>query len=395
MATTGGRLRLGMIGGGKGSQIGDSHRLAARLDDRYVLAAGALDIDPARGRDFALELGIAPERAYADWRAMVEGERARPDPVDLVTIATPNSTHHPIAKAFLGAGIAVLCEKPLATSSRDALELCRIARRRGLIGAVMYGYSGYPLVRQARAMVRDGALGRIRVVRAEFAHGGHVTEVERDSNNAAWRYDPAIAGPSGVLADAGSHALHMIAWIIGQDVAELAAHFDRIVPSRRLEDNAFLTLRYEGGAVGTLWASSVALGHRHGLRWEIFGDRASLAWQQEHPNHLVHCLVGESPRLIERDGPGTDPWSRRSGRVSGGHSEGYFVAWANLYRDLADAIAARRSGKDVDAAAYGLPDLVDGAKSVRCIEAAVESAARDGAWVSARLPDETQEGSEQ
>jgi predicted dehydrogenase len=326
---------------------------------------------------------------------MIDGERARPDRVELVTIATPNASHFPIARAFLEAGIPVLCEKPVATTSADALDLCRIARRAGLIGAVMYGYTGYPLVRQARAMVRGGALGRIRVVRAEFAHGGHVTEVERDSPGTAWRYDPAVAGPSGVLADAGSHPLHMIPWIIGQDVTEVSAHFDSVVPSRALEDNAFLTLRYDGGAVGTLWASAVALGHRHGLRWEIFGDRASLAWQQEDPNRLIHCRLGESPQVIERDGPGADPWARRSGRVSGGHSEGYFVAFANIYRDLADAIAARRAGEAYDAASCGLPDLLEGARGVRCIEAAVESAARQGAWVSARLPDPAREGSEQ
>ena len=281
------RLRWGLIGGGEGSQIGGAHRIAARLDGLFELVAGALDIDPVKGREFAMHNGITPARAYGDWREMIECESVL-DPserLDLVTVATPNSTHFEITKAFLEAGFDVLCEKPLTTTLRSSAELVAIARDAGRILAVNYGYTGYPLVRQARAMVQDGALGAIRVVAAEFAHGSHA-DAAADNPRVRWRYDPAQAGVSSVLADTGLHALHMACFIIGREVSKVAADFASCVEGRLLEDDAMVMLRFSGGEVGRLWASAVAVGQTHGLALRIFGERGGLAWSQEHPNQL-------------------------------------------------------------------------------------------------------------
>jgi predicted dehydrogenase len=377
-----GMLRLGMVGGGAGSQIGESHRIAARLDGRWQLVAGALDIDPARGAAFARSLGLPEDRSYSDWRAMLAGERDRPDRVEAVTVCTPNRTHAEIARAFLEAGFHVLCEKPLATTVADASALVRLAAQRQRALAVMYGYTGYPQVRQMREMVRGGAIGRVRVVRIEFAHGGHARAVEAESPGTAWRYDPEIAGPSGVLADAGIHGLHMASWVTGLDVTGVSATFDSFISGRRIEDNALVTLRYAGGAVGHIWASGIAIGHRHGLRLALYGETGSLLWEQENPNRLIHGRLDDTTEILERDAPGALAWSRASSRVSGGHSEGYFVAFANLYRDLADAIAAPGGDPGERLATLGVPDGREGVASLAVIEAAVASARRQGAWVA-------------
>jgi predicted dehydrogenase len=249
-----------------------------------------------------------------------------------------------------------------------------LARERGRIGAVMHGYSGYPLVRQMRAMVGAGELGRIRVVQAEFAHGGHAGPVEREVPALAWRYDPEVAGPSSALADAGSHALHMASYVTGRHVAALSALFASHGAGRRLEDDAHLHLRFDGGAVGALWASAVALGNPHGLRLRVYGDRAGMEWAQERPNQLAFTPLGEPTRTLERGSPYLHREERRASRIGAGHAEGYFEGFANIYRDLADAIAGGEPGP--------YPDLAAGAHGVAVIEAAVASAASGGAWVA-------------
>ncbi|MFO1067723.1 MAG: Gfo/Idh/MocA family oxidoreductase [Geminicoccaceae bacterium] len=379
-------LTYGMVGGGKGSMIGDTHRIGARIDGRFRLAAGALDVVPERGQAFARELGIEAARAYPDWRTMLEAERARPDPVDLVTIATHNTSHHGIARAFLDAGFNVLCEKPLTTSVEDAVDLVRATRRAGTTCAVMYAYTGYPLVREMRAICRDGGIGRIRVIQAEFAHGGHAA-ADPDSTHAGWRYDPSKVGPSSVLADAGSHALHMMSWVTGLEAEEVSARFDSFVAGRTLEDNAHLTLAFEQGAVGTLWASGVAVGHAHGLRLRVYGETGSLAWSQEDPNVLLHARLGEPLRILERGWGELHALSRVGERVSRGHAEGLLTAFANIYRDLAGLIAARRQGQPPDPLVMTVPDVVEGARGVATILAAVASSKDRGAWTSCRLPE--------
>ena len=316
-------LQWGMVGGGEGSIIGDAHVVGARMDGRFTLSAGAVDIDPERGREHALRLGVAEDRAYGDWRSMLEGERARPEAerVSLVTIATPNFTHFEIASAFLEAGFHVLCEKPMTTTVEDAEALVAVASRTGRILAVNYVYSGYPMAREMRAMVARGDLGRIRVVSAEFAHS-FLADPANDFPG--WRFVPAQAGVSSVLLDCGVHALHLATWVTGQEVERLTADFAHCVEGRELEDDALLAFRMTGGTAGRLWTSAVAVGHSHGLKLQVFGERGGLAWDQEHPNQLWWTPLGESTRRLERGAEGLSPQATRASRMMLiGHPEGF------------------------------------------------------------------------
>jgi predicted dehydrogenase len=265
------RLNWGMIGGGEGSQIGPAHRMAAGLDGDFAFAAAALDADPEKGRAYAVRLGVA--RPYGDWREMLAGEAGR---LDLVTIATPNATHFEIARAFLDAGVNVLCEKPMTTTVEEAEALVAAATAAGRILAVNYGYTGYPLVRHMRAMVARGDLGAVRLVKAEFAHGHHADAADADNPRVRWRYDPAAAGVSSVFADCGIHALHMASFVTGREVARLSADFASCLPGRELEDDAMVNLRFDGGAVGRLWTSAVTVGRMHGLTLQVFGEKGGL-----------------------------------------------------------------------------------------------------------------------
>lgn len=379
-------LRYGAIGGGEGSLIGDSHRVSARRDGCYDLVAGAFDHDPERSREFGLKLGLDPDRAYGDYQQMLSAEAAREEGVEIVAVMTPNSTHYEIAKACLSNGMHVICEKPLTFTSGEALELVRLAQERSLVAACMYGYSGFAMVRQARAMVQAGQLGDITMVHAEFAHGGGVTAVETDSAAAAWRVAPEVAGPSFVVGDLGTHAAHMAEFITGQRISEVSADRQMIVPGRQLEDNAHLMLRFEGGASGTLWASAVATGHRHGLRIRVYGRTAGIEWCQEFPNQLRYARAGQSAQTLEMDSPELLAPATRLRRIAPGHAMGYFEAFANVYADVAECVDAVRSGRDPDPLATDYPDFVDGAHGVRVIEAFVESAGNGARWTSAALP---------
>ena len=378
------RLNWGMIGGGKGSQIGPAHRIAAGLDGLFSFAAGALDHDPAAGRAFGRALGLAPERAYGDWREMLAGELARPDRVDLVTIATPNSTHHAIAKAFLTAGFHVLCEKPMTVTEDEAEELVHISQRTGKICAVNYGYTGYALVRHMRAMVARGDIGRVRLVVAEFAHGHHANAADMDNPRVRWRYDPAQAGVSAQFADCGIHALHMASFVTGQQVATLSADFASCLPGRVLEDDAMVNFRMDGGTVGRLWTSSVAIGRQHGLTLQVFGEVGGLRWAQEQPNQLHYMPLGQRLQIIERGEGNLSPEADCASRVTVGHAEGMPLAFANIYRDLAEALQAAREGRQPDPAKSLFPPAVDGLRSIAAIHAAVASAGQSGQWVDAR-----------
>jgi predicted dehydrogenase len=379
------RLRWGLIGGGEGSQIGGTHRIAAARDGAYDFVAGAVDIDPARGREYAQRLGVPADRAYGDWREMLAGETKRPDRIDLVTVATPNASHYEITKAFLEAGIDVLCEKPLTTTVAEAEDIVRTARERGLVCGVNYGYSGYPLVRHARAMVKRGDLGRIRVVVAEFAYGHHADAADADNPRVRWRYDPKLAGVSSVVADAGIHALHMACFVTGQEIETVSADFASTVPGRELEDDAFVAFRMSDGAVGRLWASAVALGRMHGLTIQVYGEKAGLRWAQERPNQLYVTRLREPTQIVER-GTGLSPEADRASRSVIGHAEGYFSAFANLYADIAEVIRARRAGRAPDPGALLYPTALDGLRSVATVAAAARSAGARGAWESAVPP---------
>lgn len=380
------KLNWGMVGGGAGSQIGPAHRLGAGLDGAFAFTAGALDHVPDAGRAYARTLGIAPDRAYGDWREMLAGERDRDDRVDLVTVATPNATHYEITKAFLEAGFHVLCEKPMTMTVEEGEEIVRTARATGRICAVNYGYSGYSLVRHMRAMVARGDLGRVRLVVAEFAHGHHANAADADNPRVRWRYDPAQAGVSAQFADCGIHALHMASFVTGQEVETLSADFASCIDSRTLEDDAMVNFRMDGGAVGRLWTSSVAIGRQHGLTLQVFGESGGLRWAQEQPNQLYWTPLGGRVQTIERGEAGLSPEADRASRVTIGHAEGMPLAFANIYADLAEIIRAEKEVRSPDPAAGLYPRAEDGLRSMAAVHGAVASSGRQGAWVDARPP---------
>lgn len=377
------RLKWGLVGGGEGSQIGAAHRIASGLDGAFDWVAGAVDIDPAQGREYGIRRGLRHDRAYGDWREMLGRESRLPpsERLDLVTVATPNATHHPIAKAFLEAGYDVLCEKPLTTSLADGADLVMAARAQDRILAVNYGYSGYPMVRQARAMVATGELGRIRVVVAEFAHGSHADAADADNPRVRWRYNPAEAGVSSVLADTGLHALHMACYVLGSGVERVAADFAACVQGRELEDDALVALRFTNGSVGRLWASAVAVGQQHGLTLRVFGERGGLRWAQEQPNQLHWAPLNEPTRTLERGDSSLAPAAKRGSYITVGHAEGMLEAFANIYADLAEAIRARNAGRPLPAQAIGYPTGEDGLHTLAAVHAAAESAHAGGAWI--------------
>ena len=372
------KLNWGMIGGGKGSQIGPAHRLGALADGNFQLAAGALDHDPDAGRAYAQELGVASDRAYGDWREMLAGESAREDRVDLVTVATPNSTHFEITKAFLEAGFNVLCEKPMTMTVEEGEEIVKISEASGKICAVNYCYSAYPMVREMRHMVRTGQIGKVRLVVANFSHGHHGDATDADNPRVRWRYDPKMAGVSGQFADCGIHAMHMASFVAGDEVRTLSADFASTIASRELEDDAMVNFRMEGGTVGRLWTSSVAIGRQHGFDIQIFGETGGMRWASEQPNQVFYTPVGERTQIMEKGEGGLSDEAGRLSRVAIAHPEGFPLAVANIYVDLAAAI----QGEVRD----GLPLARDGVRSMAAVYGAVESADKGGVWVDARPP---------
>ena len=380
------KLAWGLVGGGEGSQIGPAHRLSAGLDGLFTFSAGALDHRPDVGRAYGQRLGLAADRAYGDWQEMLAGERNRDDRIDLVTVATPNATHFEITKAFLENGFNVLCEKPMTMTVEEGEEIVRIARASGRICAVNYGYTGYSLVRHMRAMVARGDLGAIRLVKAEFAHGHHADAADADNPRVRWRYDPAQAGVSAQFADCGIHALHMASFVIGQEAERLSADTVSCIASRVLEDDAMVNLRFDGGAVGRLWTSSVAIGRQHGLTLQVFGERGGLRWSQEQPNQLYWMPLGGRLQVIERGEAGLSPEADRTSRVTIGHAEGMPLAFANIYKDLAEAIRAQKEKREIDPAANLYPRAEDGLRSMAAVMAVAESGRADGAWMDARPP---------
>ncbi len=372
------RLNWGMIGGGEGSQIGPAHRLGAQADGNFVLAAGALDVDADKGRAYAQSLGVAPDRAYGDWREMLAGEKDRADRVDLVTVATPNSTHFEITKAFLEAGFNVLCEKPMTMTVEEGEEIVRVAKASGRICAVNYCYSAYPMVREMRHMVASGQVGKVRLIVANFSHGHHGDATDADNPRVRWRYDPTMAGVSGQFADCGIHALHMAGFIAGDHVTTMAADFASTIESRELEDDAMVNFRLSRGTVGRLWTSSVAIGRQHGFDIQVFGETGGMRWASEQPNQVLYTPVGGRTQIMEKGEAGLSDEAARLSRVAIAHPEGFPLAVANIYVDLAAAI--RGETRD------GLPTAEEGLRSMAAVYAAVDSAVQEGKWVDARPP---------
>ena len=378
------RLRLGMVGGGQGALIGAVHRIAARLDDRYELVAGALSSDAERAKASAAELGIAQERAYGDFAEMAKAEAAREDGIDVVAIVTPNHVHYAAAKAFLEAGIHVICDKPLTTTVADAADLAETVARSGLVFGLTHNYTGYPMVRQARAMVEAGELGEIRVVQAEYPQDWLTTKLEDTGHKQAeWRTDPARSGVGGSIGDIGTHAFNLAAFITGLELDSVCADLDVFVDGRPLDDNAHVLMRYKGGTKGMLWSSQVAPGNENALKVRIYGAKGGLEWAQENPNQLWFTPFGEPTRLITRGGNGSGDVAAHATRIPAGHPEGYLEGFANIYSDVAEVVSARLEGREPEAMATRYPTVQDGVAGVKFIAAVVESSLRGGAWVSA------------
>lgn len=381
------KLRLGMVGGGRGAFIGAVHRMAARLDDRFVLTAGALSADPANAAASAADLGIASDRAYASWADMAAQEARRPDGIDAVAIVTPNHLHFGPAKAFLEAGIHVICDKPMTLTLPESLELVRIVRDSKLVFVLTQNNTGYPMVRQARGMIREGALGAIRVVRVSYVQDWLATPLESTGQKQAdWRTDPARSGAGGSVGDIGVHAFNLAAFMTGLELEEVCADLRSYVPGRRLDDNANVLLRYKGGATGTLWSSQVAPGNNNRLSIGVYGETGGLEWVGEDNDTLRYAPLGEPPRTIVRGGPGASGVAAHATRMPPGHPEGYIEGFANLYSNAADLIWAAKDGVAPDPLSSDLPTVEDGARGLAFIEACVESSRRGGVWTRASLP---------
>lgn len=379
-------LRWGMVGGGRGSQIGYMHRSAGLRDRYFDLVAGAFDIVAERGRDFGVGLGLAGDRCYADYKAMFAAEADRPDGIEVVTVATPNNTHYEISKAALEAGINVICEKPLTFSTAEAEELQRLSRERGLIVGVTYGYSGYQTIEEARHLVTSGALGEIRLVNLQFAHGFHSAPVEEANPAIKWRVDPRFAGPSYVLGDLATHPFYL-SEVICPDlkIKRLLCARQSFVKSRTpLEDNAMTLMEYESGAFGTVWTSAVNAGAMHSQKVRIVGEKASIEWWDEFPNQLRYEVQGEPVRVLERGMGYLSTGALADDRIGGGHPEGLFESWATLYERFARAIEAAQDGTPDRVAGLRYPGVEAGVEGVRWVENCVRSADQGGIWVDYR-----------
>jgi predicted dehydrogenase len=371
-----------MVGGGEGAFIGAVHRIAARLDDRYELVAGALSAAPDKAMRSAEAIGLAADRSYPDFRTMARAEAARPDGIEAVAIVTPNHMHVPVAEAFLDAGIHVICDKPLTTTLEQALRLRDKARASGLIFAVTYNYTGYPLVRHARAMVEAGELGAIRIVQVEYPQDWLAGPLEATGQKQAdWRTDPARSGAGGCIGDIGTHAWQLAHFVSGMMPAQILAELTTFVPGRRVDDNVQILLRYANGARGALWASQVAPGQNNGLRLRVFGDKGAIEWSQEEPNRLIWSPLGEPPRLINRGTAAMNASGQRVNRIPAGHPEGYLEAFATLYAEVAATIMARRTGASIDPAVT-FPNIEDGVAGVAMVDAALRSSRDGGVWVT-------------
>lgn len=368
-------LRLGMVGGGQGAYIGNIHRLASRLDGAWQLVAGAFDVDPDKGRAFAISQGIDAARSYGTYQELIAGEAGRDDKVDAVAICTPNFTHYPIARALIEAGFDVICEKPLTATLEDAVALEKLARESGRFVGVTYTYSGYPMVHEARVRVAAGEIGAVRSVQVEYPLEWMSKPIERQGNaQAAWRTDPKKNGRGGSIGDIGTHAYHLAGFVTGLKLQALAADLAAFVEGRALDDNAHVMMRYEGGARGLLWSSQVALGNSNGVRLRVFGETGSYQWFQEQPNELIYTPLDGRVQIIKRGADDLSEDAKLRTRTPPGHPEGYLEAFANLYAGFAEAIRARREGRAPSPLGQNLPLAYDGLKGVAFVEAVVDSA---------------------
>ncbi len=381
------RLRIGMVGGGRNAFIGAVHRMAARLDDRIMLVAGALSADPENARLSAEDIGIEADRAYAEYSVMAKAEAARADGIEAVIIVTPNHMHAPVAKAFLAAGIDVICDKPLSASLIQAEELVALARASGLVFAVTLNNTGYAMVRHARELVQSGALGDVRIIRAEYIQDWLTLPIDQEGQKQAeWRTDPARAGRSACLADIGVHAFSLAQFVTGMLPSHVAADLTTFVPGRRLDDNAHVLMRYRNGARGVLLASQVSPGNYNRLTLKVYGSKAGIEWAGAEPEVLKFAEFGKPHVTLTRGGHGVAGEAARVSRMPPEHPEGYIEGFANLYRDAVDLIRARRRGEKANPSiAAMVPSVEDGLAGMKFIEASVNSSEAGGAWTPTLL----------
>ncbi|WP_193369821.1 Gfo/Idh/MocA family protein [Pelagibius marinus] len=370
-------IRLGMVGGGKDAFIGAVHRIAARLDGRYELVAGALSSTPGKALESGRVLGLKEDRIYGSFEAMAKREARLKDGIEAVAIVTPNHVHYPAAKAFLKRGVHVICDKPLTSTLADARKLAKAVETSEALFFLTHNYTGYPMVRQARELVRNGDLGTIRVIQVEYPQDW--LTVEQHNKQAEWRTDPARSGAGGSTGDIGTHAYNLACFVSGLACECLAADVQSFVPGRLVDDNAHVMLRFEGGARGMLWCSQVAPGNENNLRLRVYGDKGGLEWHQENPNYLHVTKFGQPAHVVTRGGAGMSEEIAPATRVPPGHPEGYLEGFANLYREAADAIRAHQEGRTISTL---IPGISDGVEGVKFVDACVRSSHKNSAWVS-------------
>jgi len=381
ISTLGRRLRLAVLGGGPGSFIGGMHRQAARLDDRYEIVTGVFSSDPERSKQAGLELGMDPDRLYSSVQEMLEVESSRKDGVDAVAIMTPNDSHFEYSVAALEHGLDVICDKPMTNTLEEAEALHQKVQETGLVFCLTHNYTGYPMVRQAKAMVQDGQLGTIRMVQVEYVQGGKADESKPMPEVMTWKYDPVRGGPSRVMGDIGTHAHNLTRFITGLEVDQVAAEIGNIVPDRLIHDYAGALLRFDNGARGSFWVTQAAAGVENCLRIRVSGSQGTLEWMQEFPQALTFKPLHGPSQNRTPNGPGTLPLSARSTRLVAGHPEGFPDGFANIYSDAAEAIAARRAGKAADPLALHFANSWDGLLGVRFVNSVIESSSLNGKWV--------------
>jgi predicted dehydrogenase len=370
------RIRLGMVGGGTGAFIGYVHRIAARLDGDYELVAGALSSRPEIAKESGRNLGLAEDRIYTSYEEMARAEAARPDGIEAVSIVTPNHMHFGPAKAFLEAGIHVICDKPITSTLEDARKLLENKPKNGAKFLLTHNYTGFPLIRQARELVASGALGKIRVVQVEYPQDWLAVEADEGNKQAAWRTDPTKSGAGGAIGDIGTHAYNLARFVTGLKTEAVSADLTAFVPGRQLDDNVHIMLRFEGGAKGMLWASQVAVGCENGLQLRVYGEKGSIEWRQDNPNYMWFAEFGKPRQQLTRGGSiSVPPAASMNVRIPSGHPEGYLEAFATLYSQFAAVI--RGEGAAFDGL---LPTLADGVEGMQFIVASVQSSENDSRW---------------
>ena len=375
-------VRLGMVGGGQDSFIGEVHRIAARLDDNYLFCAGALSSDSKRSQISGSELGLEKDRSYKNYEAMIKGESSRDDRIEAVSIVTPNNMHFPIAKRFLQAGFHVICDKPMTVTTNEADELIKLADQHNLIFAVTYNYSGHPMIRRAQAMIENGKIGAIRVVQCEYVQDWLAESIEKEGHKQAlWRTDPLQSGLGGCIGDIGTHAFHLACFVSGLEPEALCADISIFGAGRKLDDNANVLLRFKGNARGIIWASQVAIGNENNLKLRIFGKQGGLSWRQEEPNELIFSPLNQPSQKITQNSLRVNNEASSITRVPAGHPEGYLEGFATIYSEIAHAIIATRHGEAADQN-VSFPTAEDGRAGVNFIEAVVRSSNEGSVWVN-------------